>query len=232
MNIKKPFFLIFLLSAIGFIPFSQVVLDSIPDGPGYTYIASPTGAGPFPAVLYNHGGLGTAVGGDLRGTVVALAQAGYIARAEKRMETTSMVGHLDEVKAALDSLRADSRTDTSCVSIMGFSRGGLLSLQAAKSQHDKINAVISMAPASGNGQLASAMGNVSPIDDPVMVLVANNDSFQDNHVTLAYMVYDSLTAGSKNATINIYPDYDSNGDSVINSLDDGHNLFFVVQEPY
>jgi len=72
---------------MGLITFSQVVLDSIPDGPGYTYIASLTGTGPFPAVLYNHGGLGTAVGGNLRETIVALAQAGYIARVEKRMET-------------------------------------------------------------------------------------------------------------------------------------------------
>ena len=58
---KRPFFLLFLLSTMGLITFSQVVLDSIPDGRGYTYIASPTGTGPFPAVLYNHGGLGAAV---------------------------------------------------------------------------------------------------------------------------------------------------------------------------
>lgn len=46
------------------------------------------------------------------------------------------------------------------------------------------------------------------------------------------MVYDSLLAGGKTATINIYPDYDSNSDSILNSSDDGHELFFVVQDPY
>ncbi len=68
---------------------SQITLDSIADGTGFTYIASPNGTGPFPAVLYNHGGLGPVVGGDLRATSVTLAQAGYFVRAEKRQETTA-----------------------------------------------------------------------------------------------------------------------------------------------
>ena len=50
---------------------SGVVLDSISDSGGYTYIATPSGDGPFPAALYNHGGLGTEVGGDLRATDIS-----------------------------------------------------------------------------------------------------------------------------------------------------------------
>ena len=73
---------------------AQIVLDSIADGSGYTYTAAPMGNGPFPAVLYNHGGFGFMVGGDHRQTVIALAQAGYIARAEKRSETNTIGGHL------------------------------------------------------------------------------------------------------------------------------------------
>jgi hypothetical protein len=49
---------------------------------------------------------------------------------------------------------------------------------------------------------------------------------------LAQMVYDSLIAAGKTAFLTIYPGYDSNGDSVVNGSDDGHELFFIVQNPY
>ncbi len=211
---------------------SQITLDSIADGTGFTYIASPNGTGPFPAVLYNHGGLGPVVGGDLRATSVTLAQAGYFVRAEKRQETTAIAGHLAEVETALDDLRADPRADTSCVTIMGFSRGGLLTLQAAVLHPEKVHAIIIMAPANANGQLDARVTNLSPVDDPSLVLVCNNDTFQDQHVILAQMAYDSLIGAGKTADINIYPSFDSNGDMAVTSADDGHELFFDVQEPY
>lgn len=228
----KKIFLLSLFSLVITIASSQIVLDSIPDGSGYTYIASPTGTGPFPAVLYNHGGLGTSVGGDLRGTAIALAQAGYFVRCEKRMETVPITGHLQEVEDALDSLRADARADTSCVSIIGFSRGGYLTLEAAKQNPGKVHGIISMAPANPNNLLVTLVTDVSPINDPVLILVANNDTVQDNHVALAQMVYDSLIAGGKTATQIIYPGYDSNGDLIVDGSDDGHELFFAVQNPY
>lgn len=230
---KKYIGLITVLSAASTIASSQpIALDSIPDGSGYTYIASPTGTGTFPAVLYNHGGLGTSVGGDLRETALALARNGYLARCEKRMETIPITGHLEEVEAALDSLRADPRADTNCVTIIGFSRGGYLTLEAAKQNPGKVHSIITMAPANPNNLLGSLVADVSPIDDPVLILVANNDTIQDDHVALAQMVYDSLIAGGKTATFTVYPDYDSNGDSITNSSDDGHELFFIVQNPY
>lgn len=226
---------IFLLSSLSFaitIASSQIVLDSIPDTGGYTYIATPTGTGPFPAVLYNHGGLGTSVGGDLRGTAIALAQSGYFTRAEKRDTTVPIAGHLAEVEAALDSLRADLRADTSCVTIMGFSRGGYLTLEAAKQNPGKVHCIISMAPANPNNLLTTLVADVSPIDNPVLVLVASNDIIQANHVSLAQMVYDSLISGGKTSTLFIYPGYDSNGDLIVDGSDDGHELFFAVQNPY
>ncbi len=224
--------LIFLFCLVNSICYSQIVLDSIPDGSGYTYIASPMGPGPFPAVLYNHGGLGPAVGGDLRGTVVALAMEGYIARAEKRMETTSIAGHLEEVQEALDLLRADPRTDTTCVTIMGFSRGGYLALEEAKAHPHKVEAIISMSPANPIGLLSNWATNVSSIDDPTLILSVENDTLQDQHVELAEMVYDSLISLEKVAFIEIYPSYDANEDQMLTGDDDGHELFFEVQQPY
>ncbi len=233
MNSLKNLWLIVLAILNTNIVVSQITLDSIFENPGYTYIASPTGTGPFPAVLYNHGGLGTNIGGDLRGTAIALAQAGYIARAEKRMETIPISGHLDEVVAALDSLREDPRSDTNCVCIMGFSRGGLLTLQAGKLYPEKVNTIIAMAPAQANGNLNSTIADVSPFDDPILILVTTNDLIQDDHVQLAQMTHDSLINGGKNSTHILYPYYDSNGDGFQNTPpDDGHELFWEVREPY
>ena len=217
----------------GLILSSGVVLDSISDSGGYTYIATPSGDGPFPAVLYNHGGLGTEVGGDLRATVIALAESGYLARAEKRKETTGFSGHLDEVEAALDELASHSKCNTSRLGIIGFSRGALLTLQAGKSKASDLKVIISMAPAQANGQLDNTLSDVSSFDDPILILVVTNDLIQDNHVQLAQMAYDSLNNNGKNVTHTIYPYFDSNGDGHQNTPpDDGHELFWKVQDPY
>jgi dienelactone hydrolase len=212
---------------------SQIFLDSIADTNGYTYIASPLGNGPFPSVLYNHGGLGGNIGGDLKGTVIALAEAGYFARAELRQPTTGITGHLQEVETALDDLISDSKCDNTKVGVIGFSRGALLTLQAGKSQAGKVKAIVSMAPAQANGQLDNTLADVSLFDDPILLLVTENDLIQANHVQLAQMTYDSLFNNGKNVTQIIYPYFDSNGDSLQNTPpDDGHELFWEVQDPY
>ena len=232
MKATTAFSVLIVLIGISLKSNAQITLDSIPDGGGYTYIASPNGVGPFPAVLYNHGGLDTIVGGDLRGTVIALAEEGYLARAEKRSETFGITGHLEEVQTALDSLRSDSRADTNCVSMIGFSRGGYLSIEAAKSNPSKVNAVVAMAPANPAGLLASLVIDVSPIDDPVLLMVAENDTFQGAHVEWVEMTFDSLISAGKIAYDIIYPDFDSNGNSMIDFGDDGHLMFFEVLPLY
>ena len=106
-------------------------------------------------------------------------------------------------------------------------------MQAGKSQAGKVKAIVSMAPAQANGQLDNTLADVSLYDDPILLLVAENDLIQDNHVHLAQMAYDSLFNNGKNVTQIIYPYYDSNGDSLQNTPpDDGHELFWEVQDPY
>ena len=212
---------------------TQISIDSIADTGGFTYVTSPAGSGPFPGVLYSHGGMSGNIGGDLRATAVALAEAGYFARSELRQPTTGISGHLQEVEAALDELIADGRCDASKVGIIGFSRGGLLTLQAGASQATKVKAIISMAPAQANEELDNTLTDVSAFDDPILILVAENDLIQDDHVQLAQMAYDSLFNNGKNVTHILYPYYDSNGDGLQNTPpDDGHELFWEVQEPY
>ncbi|MFQ6615766.1 MAG: dienelactone hydrolase family protein, partial [Fidelibacterota bacterium] len=210
----------------------EVTVESIPDGSGFSYLCRPPGKGPFPAVLYNHGGFGQNVGGDLEGTCRALAEAGYLARAEKRRETVSLEGHLNEVLTALDELQSHKDADTDRTGIMGFSRGGLLTLQASIVRSDEIHAVILMAPAAGGNSLNEALQQVSAIAVPVLILVAKNDLYQDNHVQPANDVYDALLEEGKDVTLIVYPEYDANGDGTIDQNDDGHELFWKVQEPY
>jgi len=210
----------------------EVTVESFPDGSGFSYLCRPAGKGPFPVVLYNHGGLGENVGGDLLGTSKALAEEGYLARAEKRRETVSLSGHLDEVITALDDLQSHRDAISDRTGIMGFSRGGLLTLQASILKPERVHAVVLMAPAAGGNALNEALQQVSAITAPVLILVAENDLYQDNHVQLANDVYNALLAQGKDATLIVYPGYDANGDGIIDQNDDGHELFWKVQEPY
>ncbi len=200
-------------------PPHQVTMEELRDG---SYVCRPAGAGPFPAILYNHGGLGTIVGGDLAGTCRALAKAGYLARSEKRQETKQLTGHLSEVLAGLKRLRTHPDADPSRIGMVGFSRGGLLTLQAAITQPENIHAFVLMAPAHGKSAMARTLRQVSPIDDPVRVFVSENDTTQANHVQISHHVEDALVSAGKDVDLTIYPAYG----------DDGHKLFFVVQEPY
>ncbi len=197
----------------------EVMVVELTDG---SLMCSPSGQGPFPGMLYNDGGLGTAIGGDLRATCQALAEAGFLARSEKRPETVPLAGHLDEVFLGLDTLRSHATIDTSRVGIMGFSRGGLLTLQAALAKPSDIHAVLIFAPASGRGALQQALEDVSPLAAPTRIYVSENDTLQANHVQLSRDVENALLEAGKDVELTIYPPFG----------EDGHRLFFEVRDPY
>ncbi len=195
------------------------------DGAKQTFVCVPPGAGPFPAVLYNHGGLNNVVGGDLEGTCTALANAGYLARAEYRPGELVLPQHLQQVYDGLDALREHTLADTNRVGILGFSRGGLLSLHVAIERNSDVQAVVLMAPAPGGGMLSLSSTldeDVAQISAPVRVYVSANDLFQADHVQLAADVYNTLTDYEKDVELIDYPAFCS----------DGHELFFEVREPY
>ncbi len=186
--------------------------------PDDSFLCVPDSEGPFPAALYNHGGLGDAIGGDLDSTCEALAEAGYLAYSKQRRLTMSLEGHLDDVQAGLDVLQGHDDWDGGEMAILGFSRGGLLTLQAAKDQPDLFAAVILMAPADAKGTLMSELQDVVSISAPVLVLVSENDLYQDDHVALAKAVRDALEAAGKDVQYIMYEPYG----------DDGHERFFEV----
>ena len=222
--------IVFLL--VYFLGFSQVIiLDSLAENGGYSYKSQPIGVGPFPGVLYSHGGLGNAVWGNLRGTCIALAQNGYMGWCNRRTTDIPMAPHVVQIEAALDSLLSQTDVDVNNIGIIGFSRGGLLTIMTAVSRYYDVKAVVTMAPAAANNTLANTLLNASSIDDSVLILVAENDTFQDNHVQLALDVRNALDTSTGVRHIEYTP-YDEDGNGVVNNLDDGHMLFDKVQSPY
>jgi len=206
-------------------------LDSIAENGGFTYKGSPVGQGSFPGVLYSHGGLGGQIGGDLRQTCISLAQAGYISWCQLRTDTAPIPPHIIQVEASLDSLLNQNNIDLNNIGIIGFSRGGLLTLITAVSHYNSVHAIVTMAPAAANNYLSNTLNQVSVVDDSVLILVAENDLYQDNHVQLAIDVYQALDTVTGVRHIE-YDSYDSDNNGIINNLDDGHELFWKVQQPY
>jgi len=107
----------------------------------------PAGDGPFPAVLFNHGG----VDGLTEGTLDRcreLAVAGYVVfassyRGEDGSDGTVEIakGEVDDVLAGLEWLRKEPKVDPNRIAAVGTSHGALVSLLAA-SRTDRLKALV------------------------------------------------------------------------------------------
>ncbi len=145
-------------------------------GPALTgYLCKPAGPGPFPAVVYNHGGLGHIIGGAPLETCRALAASGFVGFSPIRRQTRPLHGHLDDVMAALSYVRGLDPVDPGRLGMIGFSRGGLLTFMAARSGKD-LRAVVIMASALGRGHLEAELTNADAVSAPILILVAENDT--------------------------------------------------------
>ncbi|GMR11045.1 MAG: hypothetical protein BMS9Abin28_1869 [Anaerolineae bacterium] len=182
------------------------------------YLCLPKGEPPFPAVIYNHGGLGDQIGGAPAETCEALAEAGFVGFSPLRRPTMSMEGHLDDVLAGVDYVKDLGYVDLDRLAIMGFSRGGLLTFMAGTVAPDDFKAIVIMAPAVKilEGYLAEA-GKISA---PVLLLVSENDNVQQNHIRSSQELNQALLSAEKQVEFLILPPYQ----------DDGHMIFFEVGE--
>tara|TARA_Y100000588_G_scaffold344036_1_gene389936 strand:+ start:518 stop:1741 length:1224 start_codon:yes stop_codon:yes gene_type:complete len=219
MNISPAMRLYFLvLSVISFHPFTidlYAVLISDPEGNG-SFLGIPENPGSFRPVLYNHGGMGSLVGGDMEMAVQKLAEAGLIGYAQRRTGTsvpdtlTEVQNGIDDLlDLAADNLGPEQAIDLSQgVSLIGYSRGGLLALKIAelkttKTQEVTIDKVIIMAAAPGKlGEAGhwveggatslrdyttmdeylkeSALADIDENTSEFFLLAANNDQPPDN----------------------------------------------------
>jgi pimeloyl-ACP methyl ester carboxylesterase len=112
--------------------------------------------------------------------------------------------------------------DPDALAIVGFSRGGLLTLQAALLWPELWRAVVLMAPAPANNTLIDTLADVIELAAPVLLQVSENDRFQSDHVQHVADIEVALEDAGKPYESILYPPYG----------DDGHELFWEVQEPY
>lgn len=182
----------------------------------------PEGQGPFPVVIYNHGmvvdlhGLSGAsgYGYEIEKMCQTLADNGYFVFAPIRQSgRRNLGGHKREVDRAIDYVKNLPDVDPSRIGLMGFSRGGLLTLMVAVERSD-LKALVILAPAPGRGHFARAVRQVSSINAPVLLLVEESD---DQEILDDFeMLSRSLTELGKKRRIKKY------------NRGGGHRLFYTV----
>ena len=136
-----------------------------------------------------------------------------------RRLTRPFHGHVDDVNNAVDYVKSLPYVQPSRIGIIGFSRGAMLTYQAAVQRQD-LRAIVIMASAVHPSMDLSQAGAISA---PVLVLVSENDTGSRrthgrNTLNATKQLFRALKAADKDATLIIYPPYS----------DDGHTLFFSV----
>lgn len=152
---------------------------------GQIGVCRPNGKGPFPTVIYNHGlvvdrfGVAGAAqrGYDLDGICKALAADGFLAFTPIRQSgRVNIPSHQEEVVQAVEYVKRQPDVDQTRIALMGFSRGGLLTLMVGVERTD-LKALVILAPApGGRGDFAKAVKRVSSLKAPVLLLVEAGDT--------------------------------------------------------
>ena len=179
---RVPLFLL-LLMIQGPEALASPVSYRIGGAEGEALLCRPGGKEPFPTVVFNHGlivdniGYQRAVrrGYDLESVCAALAKEGFLAFAPLRKSGgRNIPGHKEEVLRALEYIKSLPGVDPARIALMGFSRGGLLTLMVGVERND-LKALLILAPAPGMGHFAQAVNRVSSLNAPVLLLVEASD---------------------------------------------------------
>ena len=184
-------FLLLFVTPVWSAGVSKVSFPTVDDHRDALY-CRPEGAGPFPAVIFNHGsivdGLGwpgaTKRGYQLDAICQTLAEDGFLAFAPIREKVPRGRGwqsyderYQEVVARAVDYVKTLQDVDSSRIGLMGFSMGGLISLKVAVEGKD-LRAVLLLAPAWGRGLLGDEVQKVPSLNAPVLLLVEAGDEPQ------------------------------------------------------
>ena len=185
------------------------------------HLAVPNGVGPFPAVIFLHGGMGPPAVAQMAAVqrlVEVLAQAGFVGFAPIRRQDPFLAGNVQDVITAIDYVK---NVNAKRLAIIGFSRGGLLAFMSSTRRSD-LKAVVLMAPAHGRGALRRFLADARNVTAPTLILVARNDTKQADHVRISRQINATLKETGKESRLIVYPPYQR----------DGHRLFFKVRQNY
>ena len=192
------------------------------------YLCLPKKPGPSPAVIFNHGGVGHIVRGSPKQICLLVAQAGYIGFAPIRRKNRQMHGHLQDVMEAFRFVKNLDKVNPERIAMIGFSRGGLLTLMAGR-KTSKLRALVLMAPAKGRGHLSDELEHAHQITMPVLLMVASNDTgsrrtMGQNLVDASKTIDTALQNAGANSSLIIYPAFERRENHEI--IRSGHTLFF------
>jgi dienelactone hydrolase len=153
-----------------------------------------------PGVIYNHGRevemLGyegaAAEGYDVADFVNALADAGYAAIAPIRPAVDPEYDTLREmIVGGIDYLLDRPNVDPERIFMIGFSKGGLLSFQAAVESDDALAGLVLMSPSPGSPQdgwdVWATTSNFQRIDVPVFATVGGAETGDIPHNVRAFV---------------------------------------------
>ena len=197
---------------------SDAVMQYSADPMLVAHVCKPAGPGPFPAVIYNHG----LRSGDSQGTCRALAEAGFLGVAPILRDTREVEGQFQDVLAALSFTGNLEYVQPDRIGMIGYSRGGLLTLMSAVGGGG-LRALVLMAPAPGRGHLDQALTNASAVEAPVLVMVAQNDTVEYrgrsvNMVEISRRVESVLNASGRSVQLIVFPPYGSRGHALFRSV--------------
>lgn len=173
-----------ILAALQHCAGAPTVRYQVGEAKGKALLIRPEGKGPFPAVIYNHGKIVDVIGYQgarkhgykVDAICQALAKEGYLVFVPLRSSGAGNVeGHQREVSRAVDYLKTREDVDASRIALMGFSRGGLLTLMVGV-ERDDLKGLLILAPAPGVGHFAETVKHVGKIKVPVLLLVEASDS--------------------------------------------------------
>ena len=183
------------------------------------YLCKPKGQGPFPAVVYNHGGEGGSIGGAPRETCDFLARSNFVGFSPIRRKDKDLDKNLTDVKTAVDYVKRLAYVDKDHIGIMGFSRGGLLTYMVAAEKEFVAQIIMASAPP-GKVELDKLAKKFS---SPTLLLVSKNDTSKNNsekqdHLAVAKQMKSAIETAEKEVELIIYPPYKENG----------HLMFFEI----
>jgi carboxymethylenebutenolidase len=207
------------------------------------YLYRPTGDGPFPAVIFNHGS--ERWPGTMRGQAAFYVPRGFLVFAPHRRGqgessdagdyvgyhfrdharvVNDLVAQTDDVLAAVDYVRALPYVAGAHVAVAGCSFGGIVSLFAAE-RGGGIEAVVDFAGGAmswaSSPELQNRMKQAARAATvPVFFAQAKNDF----DTTPSRVLYDEMRRAGKPARMRIFP---PNG----STPEEGHHLCFGGEHP-